>query len=549
MSGFTPPWLAEKFTDASGKPLSGGLVYFYIAGSTSIPKNIFLDYALTLPVSQPLVLGSDGGAEQYFMESGLYKVLWTDQFGANTQTRDNISGQGDGVSQYQVLTTAGDTTPDYLENKLAGSTTISWATYTTGGGSILMMPSVNIDAVLDHKVLSNGLVGDSAGYLDAKLTDLIGSTFAVNGSFQVVLPFQSYAALAGTNDFTGNNTFDGFATFNKNITTDGIVASGNIYAPLVQATSIIATGNAQLQTATVANQFQWDPAIGTGGVSWFNSAGQMQVSTGSPFMVSYNGTDTPQYIGTMLQGGTGVTITPTTVGGLTYMSFSVNTSGLTPSQPATQIVIGTGTGLGSSSNLISHGTDLVATGNITSSSAASLTGSIIGGAAAIGTYNGTLTTGAAWFGISNNNTTGSSNLQGVAVGSTSTYIGATTFTYLQAGGNNILTVSASGVSYAGLLKAAPTTIIASGTYDITIQTNIIELGAASVILNVPNTTRAVGTEFSILTGAYAGSLTWSSPVNIYYAGSLLISPFTIPSGGMYKLICINSTQYFWGALA
>ena len=355
MSGFTPPWFAEKFTDASGKPLSGGNVYFYIAGSTSIPKNIFLDYALTLPVSQPLVLGSDGGAEQYFMESGLYKVLWTDQFGANTQTRDNISGQGDGVSQYQVLTTAGDTTPDYLENKLAGSTTISWTTYTTGGGSILMMPSVNIDAVLDHKVLSNGLTGDSAGYLDAKLTDLIGSTFAVNGSFQVVLPFQNYGNLTGANTWTGVNTFTGHTYFTSDINTADINNAGTVYTANLQAVNITASATANLLSATVTNAltlYQQNNGL-TPEVLWTNPSGVVQGSAGMPFEVAYNSGDTPGYLSTKIVPGNNVSfststdVTGTTIhvnaynavlNGVEVLGKSWSSSGITTTGTAQSII-------------------------------------------------------------------------------------------------------------------------------------------------------------------------------------------------------------------
>jgi hypothetical protein len=240
-----------------------------------------------------------------------------------------------------------------LENKLAGSTTISWATYTTGGGDILMMPSVNINAVLDHKVLADGTTGDVAGYLGTKITDSIGSTFAVNGSHQVVVPLQSYAALAGTNTFTGVNTFSTFTNFNADITTAGITASGSIYAPLVQATSLIATGTASLQTLTVAHQVQWDPAIGTGGVAWFNSAGQLNVSAGQPFEVAYNSGDTPGYLSTKIVPGNNVSfststdVTGTTIhvnaynavlNGVEVLGKSWSSSGITTTGTAQSII-------------------------------------------------------------------------------------------------------------------------------------------------------------------------------------------------------------------
>lgn len=75
MSGLNSPWFLQQFRDVNGAPLAGGKLYFYVAGSTTLPKNVYVDFACTTPYSQPVVLDGSGSAPEYFMESGLYKVL------------------------------------------------------------------------------------------------------------------------------------------------------------------------------------------------------------------------------------------------------------------------------------------------------------------------------------------------------------------------------------------------------------------------------------------------------------------------------------------
>jgi hypothetical protein len=100
-AGTTAPWFVQQFNDPVGNPLSGGKLYFFVAGSTIIPKNVYSDLALTIPLSQPLTLDASGTAPQYFMESGFYKIVVTSStgsIGSPVTTRDNIEGSNGGGS-------------------------------------------------------------------------------------------------------------------------------------------------------------------------------------------------------------------------------------------------------------------------------------------------------------------------------------------------------------------------------------------------------------------------------------------------------------------
>jgi len=77
--------------DADGNPVSGGLVYTYVAGTTT-NKIAYTDEALTVPATNPIQLDSKGEATFYL--SGVYKI--NVETAANTQVDgfpiDNVSG-------------------------------------------------------------------------------------------------------------------------------------------------------------------------------------------------------------------------------------------------------------------------------------------------------------------------------------------------------------------------------------------------------------------------------------------------------------------------
>lgn len=102
MTGYTFPFFHQRFFDNSGKPLSGGKIYFYAAGSV-IPKDIYLDKGLTTPAQNPLTLDSAGICPQYFVLPGEYDIKITNQYGVIIDTPRRIetvstSGTGSPIS-------------------------------------------------------------------------------------------------------------------------------------------------------------------------------------------------------------------------------------------------------------------------------------------------------------------------------------------------------------------------------------------------------------------------------------------------------------------
>src|SRR3990167_6725090 len=89
------------FLDSSGNPLSGGLLYFYAAGS-STPQDTYTTSAGSVANANPVVLNSggypaSGGSvvEIWFTASVSYKAVLKTSAGVTVWTRDNLSGIND----------------------------------------------------------------------------------------------------------------------------------------------------------------------------------------------------------------------------------------------------------------------------------------------------------------------------------------------------------------------------------------------------------------------------------------------------------------------
>lgn len=129
MSGSISLSLSQQF-DEHGKPLSGGLLYTIQAGTTATPQNAFIDYGLTIPHPNPIILDAAGRVPAFYLADGQIKVRLTDKFGVDQIVQDNLlvigpsdgsggGGGGGGVDPATVLQT-GDIKTRYGTGALAG---------------------------------------------------------------------------------------------------------------------------------------------------------------------------------------------------------------------------------------------------------------------------------------------------------------------------------------------------------------------------------------------------------------------------------------------
>lgn len=95
MAGSLLPQPKQTFTDDAGKPLSGGQIYTYAAGSLT-PKATYQDQALTIANTNPVIANARGEVVLY--GSGAYRVILKDKKGSVVWDRDNVESPSSTVS-------------------------------------------------------------------------------------------------------------------------------------------------------------------------------------------------------------------------------------------------------------------------------------------------------------------------------------------------------------------------------------------------------------------------------------------------------------------
>lgn len=93
----------QQFFDATGKPLTGGLLYTYIAGTTT-PQATYTDASGAIQNTNPIVLDS-GGFATVWLGGFSYKVVAQNSFGQQQWSVDNVSDVGQLLYAKAVLLT------------------------------------------------------------------------------------------------------------------------------------------------------------------------------------------------------------------------------------------------------------------------------------------------------------------------------------------------------------------------------------------------------------------------------------------------------------
>lgn len=102
MSASLIPNIKFRWFDNNGNPLSGGLVYSYISG-TSTPANTFSDEPGTTPNTNPVVLDSAGYAAIYLDDSISYRIVVKTSTGVTIQDVSNVTGTSPTVTASTVI--------------------------------------------------------------------------------------------------------------------------------------------------------------------------------------------------------------------------------------------------------------------------------------------------------------------------------------------------------------------------------------------------------------------------------------------------------------
>lgn len=102
----------QQFLDSNGNPLAGGLLYSYLAGTTT-PATTYTSNAGTVANTNPIVLGADGRVASggvWLAYGTAYKFVLKTSVGVLVGTWDNITGLNTTFVQVVALPTPDSTT-------------------------------------------------------------------------------------------------------------------------------------------------------------------------------------------------------------------------------------------------------------------------------------------------------------------------------------------------------------------------------------------------------------------------------------------------------
>ena len=113
MAGSISLSLSQQF-DRLGRPLTGGKLYFFQAGTVSTPQNAYKDVGLTLAHANPIVLDAAGRVPAFYLADGAIKIRLTDKSGVVQVEQDQLlvigpsaggGGGGPGIDPTTVFKT------------------------------------------------------------------------------------------------------------------------------------------------------------------------------------------------------------------------------------------------------------------------------------------------------------------------------------------------------------------------------------------------------------------------------------------------------------
>lgn len=164
-----------QFFDANGEPLSGGLIYSYLAGTTTLATT-FTSRAGTSNNTNPIVLDAAGRtpAEIWLTGGSLYKFILQSSVGVQIGSYDNIPAIGDVTSVNTLITVAGT-------NTLTGLATPALAGYVAGAQYSFIAQNTNTAAVtIDIDTLGAKSI-TKAGSVALEAGDIVaGALYQIN---------------------------------------------------------------------------------------------------------------------------------------------------------------------------------------------------------------------------------------------------------------------------------------------------------------------------------------------------------------------------------
>jgi hypothetical protein len=251
MSAALMPFPRQQFFDANGKPLAGGQIFTYQAGTTT-PLATYTDSTGTTANPNPVILDA-GGFASIWLGGSNYKIVAEDANGVTQWSADNVSSvslaQLQGQSTLAALTVSGNATVG--GNETVNGTLTAAAANITGSisaGGTLTAPSAAISGALS--AASSSISGNESVQGNESIAGTLNVTGAatfssVNIGSQTLAQFinatvPALTALAGTLVVSSVAVSGGWVIFTFGSTTGtrvriafgaGTIATGSAITP------------------------------------------------------------------------------------------------------------------------------------------------------------------------------------------------------------------------------------------------------------------------------------------------------------------------------
>jgi hypothetical protein len=202
MAGTINLALTQQF-DMDGNPLSGGLLYFF-AASTTTPQSAFQDIALTIPHPNPVVLDASGRVPMFYLADGNIKIRLADKSGVTVIAADNLlvigpsigSSTGPGVDASTVLATGDIKARFSLANPLTGFVRCNGETIGNGVSGATERANADCQALFEY-LWSTTVLGVFSGVTPARGATANGDWLA---NKRIALPDLRGRTIAGLDD-------------------------------------------------------------------------------------------------------------------------------------------------------------------------------------------------------------------------------------------------------------------------------------------------------------------------------------------------------------
>jgi hypothetical protein len=301
-AGTTPLSLVQQFDQtAIGQPLSGCLLYFFVAGTVATPQNAFADFGLTAPLSNPLQCDQSGRVPQHWLADGLIHIRLTDSSGVvqidtTMQVLGPSSGGGGGggtVDPTTILAT-GDLKVKYGTGPISGFVRSNGLTIGNATCGCTERTNADTQNLFVYLYNADPNLAVSGGRTGNALNDY-------NANKQLTLPDWRGRGIAALDDMGNSAAGRLTATYFGTAATVLGAAGGNQSQTLAQANLPVATLVTTIVDPGHQHNIPGGIAIGGGGFTTFNSTNTTSTTvnlstTGITASTALGGSNTPHSI-------------------------------------------------------------------------------------------------------------------------------------------------------------------------------------------------------------------------------------------------------------